>query len=236
MADPSHFLFNSDYPTDKIAFATTGSHTYASPSGVKYVYINTHVPTMLYAEGDYKIRGSNASYSMEDGYDSDARLITFMYNGECWVGLELQYYDDSYGKIMDYRIWAYYGEEDGKNADIGATANITNRKLIFNSDENYPRFLADGYIVMGGWHPHGLGYIPIVKTWTQSPERSIPNPNGGGNINVQYYYKAPIGYFGNADISSYSADIIHVTNEHIWTHARQYPGDGVGVYYRIYNI
>lgn len=236
MANLEHFLFNSDCPADKLAFTDSGYFPSPSSSGTKYIFINTNIPTMVYAEGDYKVDGSNqVRATVRRGLSPNLVLRTFMYNGECWIALVFGYNQDDLGKGINYRIWAYYNEKEAKNVDIAPTSNATGRKLIFDSDQNYPRFIQDGYLTLGNSFSHGIGYIPYIKAWQHYQQETMPGP-GGGDITVDYYTQTQTAFFGNASNTDYASDVIQVTDSAITTFAGYFPMEADGVYYRLYQI
>lgn len=237
-----HFIFNSDYSADKIAFAQTG--TYSSPSTASgypyYAFINTHIGTLLRAEGDFTVENESGRFSMirrrPDGAFVKAR--TFMHNNECWIALLFYYMDSEYlGHDIYYRIWAYYSDSEAKNIDIPPTANATGRKLIFTTDDKYPQYISDGYANIGDTAYHNLGRIPYIKAWTLFTQQTMPNPNGGGDITVDYYTQEQNAYFGvNGEDLVDMVGVIDVTDTQIITHSSPLPTGAAGVYYRIYQI
>lgn len=236
MAILEHFLFDSDYSADKIAFADSGYYASPGSTGVKYSFINTHIPTILYAEGDYKVDGSNqVRATVRRGLSPNLVLRTFMYNGECWIALVSVYNQDDLGKGINYRIWAYYNEKDAKNVDIPPTSNVTGRKLIFDSDQNYPRFIQDGYLTLGDSFTHGVGYIPYTKTWQHYQQETMPGPSGG-DITLDYYTQTQTAFFGNPSNTDYASGVVQVTDSTITTFAGYFPMEADGVYFRLYQI
>ena len=240
MAELSHFLFNSDCPADKIAFMEQGS--YNGPSSIsydyRYIFINTHIKTQLYAEGDYRIRGTSKIYPMMYSFNSPTVVLrTFMLNGECWIAIMMLFdTQEALNITIDYRVWAYFSETDAKNTDISPTANVADTKFIFTSDSSYPKFLGDGYISSGNTYTHSLGYIPYVKVWIKYDQTQMPNPSGSGTISVEHYDQTQIPYFGNPSQGAYTSQVVNVTSSQIKTYPRAFPGDGISVYYRMYSI
>ena len=239
MAILEHFLFNSDYPTDKIVFMHEGEITLTATWTPCIDYVNTHIPTQLYGEGDYKLPGSDAVYPMdgmqEGGSSTMLALASFMYNGECWVCPVAYTFESSLvGKKIKYRMWAYYGEETAKNTEIGTTANAAKPKLVMTSDENYPRFVGEGYVAQGQSYTHNLGYIPLVKTWSFIQNSPTPMP-GGTTVNLDIYQQIYSAYFGTPT-GYYNESIIQVSNTTISTFPTTGSGRPVGVYFRMYKL
>lgn len=241
MGELSHFLFTSDCPVDKIGYVLQDSITIPSVAyQAQFFYFNTHVKTTLYPEGDYTIEGDSNTYAFSYSIESGTALLcaaaSFMLNDECWIGIAIMNLDDSkVGKKLNFRLWAYVPETDAKNTDINPTASVTKPKLVFTSDENYPKFIGDGFINKGGTYTHSLGYIPFIKTW-QRQSMTISNPTGGGTItrDVNMFYTAT--FFGPVE-NMYDGDrshIVRTTSSQIIT----YTGttDYIGTYYRMYSI
>jgi hypothetical protein len=240
MAILDHFLFNSDYPTDKIVFATKETATIKSggASNPTYFVINTGIKTQLYTEGDFKIEGSDAFYPLlpQNGLRPPimGNTTSSMINGECWVGAYLfDWSGGEYaGKKVEMRLWAYCDEKDGENADIGATTNMFTPKLALTSDENYPKYIGSGFLNYGDVYYHRLGYIPLVKIWTH--QVNVPIEPG---VTGDAYYNAGFGYFGYPDVSRHSIDeLIQVTNDRITTYYDPSQTGYDGIYYRMYSL
>ena len=246
MATLEHFLFNSDYPTDKIVFMQEGEVEVTGTWTPIYNFINTHIPAQIYAEGDYKTPGSSVVYPI-DGSNSNPEsnttvvLGSFMYKDECWLVVSVFTFDSSLvGKTLTYRIWCYYDEEKAKNTDISATTNISKPKLALTSDNNYPRFLGDGFVTQGQSYSHNLGFIPLVKTWSLYENASMTMPDGV-TTTVNSYEHYANAYLGDASNIGHSANhVIQVSSSQIITYTPTpvQPGDPVpsGVYFRMYKI
>lgn len=242
MANLKNFLFNSDYSTDKIAY--TKKDTYkitGSPSLTpRYIFLNTHIATQLYAEGDYKIDGTDDVYPMGTwgSVIVPVACVSFMYNGECWLAIGVYAVDSSaINKTIEYRIWAYYGEKDAKNVDMPATVNTNQTRLALNSDENYPRFITDVEIAVGQTYTHSLGYIPYVKVWSKVSNEDVPKPDGGsGTIRTDTYASTPYAYFGDATSDAFSAYEVQVSDSTIKTYAGHGGYEPDHQYFRIYAL
>lgn len=237
MAVLDHFLFNSDYPTDKIAFAYTGTMTINKTFQPMIVPVDTGISTLLYAEGDYKVSGSNRIRPLNafSGESIIGSLVSYMNNGKCYIAPYWISTDSSnINKTIEFRIWGFYDEASAKNINMSKTASVAKPVLVFNSDENYPRFIGDGFISQGQTYTHNLGYIPLVKTWRLVKNNPIPLP--GGTLTVDTYSPLATAYFGNPNTTSdpYRTQEIQVSRTTIKTYTDSSAKSGEGLYYRMY--
>jgi hypothetical protein len=209
---------------------------------MEYTLFNTHINALLYAEGDYTIDGDDNTYAMSYGIEQGSALlcvaISFMLDGECWIAIgTLTTSASKIGKNLHCRMWAYFSENDAKNADISPTANVAKSKLVFTSDENYPKFIGDGKIPRGGTYEHSLGYKPLTKTW-QGQIMNPPDPRGGGStVRVLAYAKLNEAYFGPMESASLynKSMVVRTTDNQIITYYDE-TVDYEDTYYRIYSI
>lgn len=244
MAVAEHFLFNSDYPTDKIVWMQEGIiniNPQTVPRNWYYVAFNTHSPVMLYAEGDYYFEDNpSVVYPMAELTEGDNTMVvenrTIMRSNECWVSPFFLGISDHMSRVMHYRIWAYINESEAKNTDFGATANSAKPKIVLTSDENYPKFIGDGFLACGSNYTHNLGYRPVVKKWHFYKNREIFDPaNYGQYIYADYYSPESCGYFGTPPSSDIWRDkAIQVTDTQIKTFSGPDTASGDGNYYRMY--
>lgn len=246
MANLKNFIFNSDYSTDKIAFTKKDTYTITapvSPWSPKYIFINTHITTQLYAEGDTKLEGSDYRYPMDNSNpDLPIACATLMYKGECWIVIGVFASSSYVGKTFEYRVWAYYGDKEAKNTDIPATTNTNQSRLALNTDNNYPRFILDGEVALGDTYTHSLGYVPYIKVWQKWHNDSIPNPDGSaGTFDGYTYMVYTDAFFG--DPTAYTPTMIVITpsatvqasDSQIITYADQ-SANVESIYFRIYAL
>ena len=241
MANIENFIFDSDYPTDKIVFMHEGEINITSTWSYCRDFVNTHIPTQLYAEGDYKLPGSDTVYPIDGSTSGESStqvtLASFMYQDECWTVVTALTTESSLvGKKLPYRIWGYYDEEAAKNININATTNVSKSKLALNTDNNYPRFLGDKHIQQGQTYTHNLGFIPIVRAWSLYENESMPMPDGTmATVNV--YWPKSGAYFGDATGSYYA---VQVSKTQIATFVSPTPNPGVAypteTYFRMYKL
>lgn len=238
MAVLEHFLFNSDYPADKIVYMKKGTMTirYNQIFRPQFDFIETGVGTQLYAEGDYKFDGSDEVYPL-DGHSGPfpaSSLISFMKDGTCIIAPMFLTTNPAHdGKQVEYRIWAYYGEQEAKNIDISDTTNVAKPKLAFTSDNNYPRFIGDGNFTLGQTYDHNLGFIPLTKCWRKTANSEIPMPSG--TYIADMYQPMSVAYFGNAGANDepFRNSMYQVSKTSIKTYAGS-GGSSDGIYFRMY--
>ncbi len=233
MAIPEHFLFDSDYPTDKLVYLDQGEITIAQGSWVsQYEVVNTHIKTLVYPEGDWNIKGSSDVYPMIDTPTGiRCYAYSFMYQGECWImRFVYHFHEEDAGKKIEYRLWGVVSENEGKNADAGLTANVAKPSLQFTSDEDYPKFVLDGTIDQGQTFTHGLGYIPITKIWRMTNENiNLPD---GTTVNVDLWAPSYTAYFGSSGQGWDTSDVTQITKTQLRTFPNSY--GGLKVYFRMY--
>lgn len=238
MAELGHFLFNSDYPADKIVYMKKDTYTIAHSQGwqPQFIFIDSGIGTQLYVEGDYRFDGSDEVYPL-DGHSGPlpaSSVASFMKDGTCYVvPIFVTTKQEYVGKKVEYRVWAYCGDQEAKNADINGTANIAKPKLAFTSDDNYPRFIGEGRIPLGQTYNHNLGYIPLVKSWRIWKNTTIPMPSG--DYTADSVEPMSVVYFGDpgANQDPFRGEVYQVSKTSIKTFADEGTNDD-DVYFRMY--
>lgn len=241
MAVLDHFLFNSDYPTDKILWAKTEIITLHSTSSNRSTQIefDTGIKGQLYAEGDYKLTTSDEVAPMLDvagsfigPEDLFVSIYSYMKNGTCWIGIN--WYDFtancSYNnKKVEYRAWAYGSEEGTKNVDTGPTVNVAKNVLTLDSDADYPRLVGEGLLLSNQTVTHSMGFIPLVKYWRLYPNQTMPS---GETTDV--YMNVARGFIGDASGTTANlSDEINVTKATLKA-APLRSSETITYYYRMY--
>lgn len=231
MAVLDHFLFNSDYPTDKILFVLKGSTTI---SGFRTLhYIKTDMPVQLYMEGDYKIQGQSEIYPIHTyGGPLFTGLYSCVINGKCEAAIIIyDFYQQYSNKTFEYRIWGVAKDEDTKNIEISGNVNMMANKMAIDSDYDYPRFLGDGTISVDQTINHGLGYTPILKYWRKESNMEW-NPSEYPGVYVDAYLSASRGWLGTPLTSQAQGDQLEVSND--WLKSVKLDGTNMEFYYRMY--
>jgi len=227
----NRFLFNSDYPTDKVVWLYEGETT--SPSqggGARYVNIDitstigTTVP--IFIKGVYTIDNWQTAYmigSDEVTTDSSKNVTTGL-SWSTWGSphLELSVYantDYSVNLPVKYRLWGVMREDVNSGVEFSKNSGITKNKLIFDSRANYPRLYKDGIAKSGDVVTHELKKIPYVDYWW--------NWSADG-FNSSWSYR-PSGRLGDG---TSSAPTVRITDSQLTF--TQYAGEDCYYYYRIY--
>lgn len=246
MAIVDHFLFNSDYPTDKIVYMHEGSVSITPTYPKKdfwYEGLNTKSPVMLYADGDFYFEDEpDVLYPMGEildnsgRYDMAGEVCSMMIGGECWIRPTFYNIKTTHmSQTLHYRVWCYIRESEAKNTDFGPTANVAKPAVTINSDEEYPKFIGDGFLECGQTYQHQLGYIPNIKKWHYFPNTETFDPvNYGEYITTNYYVPGGDAYFGYPEYDGSSPFYIQVNNNQITTYPGSSTVSGEGNYYRMY--
>lgn len=167
MAVAERFIFNSDYPLDKIVWFKEGELT--SKYGDWDITIPHDLKTTLYVKGVVTSNDWATTYpvgvSIVNGditkMQSTARANdkNVVFNG---------FVDGSNVKIK-YRLWAVMSEEETKGIDVLTTSDADRNILFFDSEYTYPKLIAEGYLNKGERFYHNLGYIPFCDIWAKVP-------------------------------------------------------------------
>ena len=191
----NRFIFNSDYPIDKVVWLYEGSTTSPSSAGVtNTITINTEdifkskVP--VYVKGVFTIDDWQTSYmiGVNQPTTDTNKFVTMSIN---WGNYPNAYIDlgvssrtaGSVSKPVKYRLWGVIREDTRSAVDYGKNSSITKSKLIFNSENNYPRLYKDGIAKSGDTVKHNLHKIPYIDYWWNWSENEIKdswiyNPSG----------------------------------------------------------
>lgn len=225
----NRFLFNSDYPTDKVVWLYEGETTSPSETGRKEIDID--IASMLgttkpiYIKGAFTLDNWETAF-MIGGVDNttDAHKMVEMdmywYSGritelELFVSARTDY---SVNLPVKYRLWGVVREDVNSAVDFGKNSGITKSKLAFDSRKNYPRLYKDGIAKSGDTITHDLGKIPFVDYWY--------GWSRGGVENSWTY--SPTGEFGNSP----TVPTIRATDKAITFMPSS--GNETWYYYRIY--
>lgn len=210
------FIFNSDYPTDKVVWLYEGSVKLNS-SGQATVALDIQLDRVPYIKGcisldDWQTSIGLGTTRLASGGNVTDLIIANVYNSE--LDLNLQRHANA---TVKYRLWGVLSEND---TGIEANRNnaISKTKLAFSTDNNYPRLIKEGIAKSGETVAHNLKRIPYVDYWY-----SWAN-------NMQYPSYEPSGVMttaASANVPTMSADEDNV-------YFKQVGGSDVYYYYRIY--
>ena len=239
MAVLEHFSFNSDFAPDNIVFMQEGSGTIEDVDGTYgvAVKINTHIKTLVFADGDYLSTDGERFPFGQTTEKVDCECYSAMCNGECWLFVTITSSEASdVGKTVPFRVWGYCDEQDGKNADIGTTANISKQVLSLDSDNNYPKYIGSFHAERTVAYNHNLGFIPICKVWVYLDNMPVKLPDGT-HLVVTLVGKREKGFLGDGaiDTPGYSFQYFQVTK----TQFISYPSsseDVKNLYVRMYQL
>lgn len=197
------FIFNSDYPIDKIVWLYEGELPVWDDQTQAYIvdipmqnYIKSRIP--IYVKGAFTLDDwqtvfmVGATWSDEKGADvglswtnyPDPSLLELTFSGNI-----VRFYP---GRTIKYRLWGVCREDISLAVDYAKNASTTKSKLTFNTDRNYPRLYKDGIAKSGETIEHNLGKIPYMdywytisnnylnNSWTYSPLGSLTSGAGHG--------------------------------------------------------
>lgn len=235
----NRFIFNSDYPTDKIIWLYEGQAT--SPSTVwadKEVTINLEEllgsSETIYVKGVWSIDDWQSSHMLGASYAAvttspdkyiDASLGWYGYNSETQEGPRLYVLLQTTGsagrnKTVKFRLWGVQRDDVAMAIDYKKNSTTTKSKLIFNTDNNYPRLYKDGIASGGDVIEHNLGHVPYMDYWCLTHDPDAPVQDS--------WYAYPIGdLYG----TPYPGTYVRATEKQVI-----FGDDGYGTkyYYRIY--
>lgn len=161
------FIFNSDYPTDKVVYLKEGQVT-LNGSGYASVSIDNPLDKAPYIKGCISLNNWQSSLMFGTTRTASAGNVTDLiiatlrsFNNVLTLELNMSKHANA---TVKYRLWGVISED---NTGIEATKNssITKSKLIFNSENNYPRLIKDGIAKSGETVEHNLKRIPFIDYW-----------------------------------------------------------------------
>lgn len=222
----NHFIFNSDYPTDKIVWLKEGQTTTPSSVGNKTVTFNMAnelgSPLSIFVKGAWSNDNWATSYMI--GTSRTATSSPQMYIGTYldWnnnnLRLQIQISNSAAtSKTIKYRLWGVVRDDAQQAVEYPKNASVGKAKLIFNTELNYPRLYKDGIAKAGDVIEHNLQKIPYVDFW-----QSITSSDN--QFSKYWIYRNRTGGFGSQNES----DCIRATDTTI-----TFMGTGY-YYYRIY--
>lgn len=174
------FIFNSDFPIDKVVWLYEGQTTSPSSAGAtNYTVINlediTGEKEPLFVKGIYTVDNWTTSYMM------GTNIVTSDPNKNVTMGVTwYKDYNDHKAKLdigissrtmysvslpVAYRLYGLAREDTRSAASYTKNASTMKNKLVFNTDNNYPRLFKDGIAKSGDVIEHNLNKIPYVDYW-----------------------------------------------------------------------
>ena len=200
----NRFIFNSDYPIDKIVWLYEGSATSpASSSTTGFIDINMEQilgnKKPIFIKGIFTVDNWQTSYMMgvnkvtTDPYKN----VTMSLDWYEWDGKQLHINVGSRTSYsvnlpIKYRLWGVQREDIAMAVDYSKTTNISKTKLSFDASRNYPRLYKDGIARSGDVIEHNLNKIPYVDFWYTYGRNS-------SSFNSSWSY-APWGVLSNSTL------------------------------------
>lgn len=166
MAVAERFIFNSDYPLDKIVWFKEGELE-SSQYGEWDITIPHDLKTTLYVKGVVTSNDWATTYPV--GVSIYAGEFTLMSSEVRANDKNVTFWGfmDTASKVkIKYRLWAVMSEEEAKGIDVLTTSDADRNILFFDSEYTYPKLYAEGYLNRGERFYHNLGYIPYVDVWS----------------------------------------------------------------------
>ena len=165
------FIFNSDYPTDKVVWLYEGSVKLNS-SGQATVTLDIQLDRVPYIKGcisldDWQTSIGLGTTRLASGGNVTDLIIANVYNSE--LDLNLQRHANA---TVKYRLWGVLSEND---TGIEANRNnaISKTKLAFSTDNNYPRLIKEGIAKSGETVGLFMLGIPLIKVSNLSSAQFI---------------------------------------------------------------
>lgn len=167
MANLDHFILNSDYPTDKIVFLRQGEFR-LNELGDATSTIEHELGAQVYMKGIWSTDGWNTTYTFGMRKYGDQYVDT---QSEIWATDKTisMHVVSKQNATVQYKIWGVLDEDNTMNIDTEPTLGYSSNALMFDSDLNYPRLVAEGHLKKGESYKHGQNKIPFVDIWYQSP-------------------------------------------------------------------
>lgn len=169
MANPSDFLFNSDYPIDQVVYMTTMSITIESGSYGTSVTQDHGLPFRPLATGNWSTDSNFSTQVYQVGssrqYSSGAVQVDVLAND---TEIQVIGVNMSSSSVTVYLHIFCFAPADWDGEEIETTASDSN-VFILSTDYNYCKLIQDGYIDIAqggtGTVAHGVSQIPQAMVW-----------------------------------------------------------------------
>lgn len=165
------FIFNSDYPIDKIVWLKEGQvQMQLGSTGDDPIEIAHDLGVQLYVNGVWTIDNWATTYTFNasridgQGYAYQSLLAATASK----VYLSGQHAQGG-TSTFKYRLWGFLSEDATKGIPAKRTAGWSGNKLVLSTDHDYPMLCKEGVAAPGTTITHALGDIPYVDVWGRSP-------------------------------------------------------------------
>lgn len=204
-----HFIFNSDYPTDKIIWLYEGQLT-TNSSGQAELYIGAdkfpYNNPPAFVKGVGSVDNWQSSFMLGQNvplagqlYDSTSISFGRYWDSEAGTYLPKLYIfiriSSKPNTTIKLRLWGIQRDDIAVAEDYGKTSAISKSKLSFDSSNNYPRLYMEGVALSGETVQHNLGKIPYVEYWWRLKSKLVPETKDDA-FTTSWDYK-PQGSFKN---------------------------------------
>lgn len=212
-ADPKmlgHFIFNSDYPVDKVVWLYEGQLT-ASGSAITSTYIDMEEifgsRLTIFVKGACTLDNWATSIMIGARYSRPGEMASMAMN---WTNYNMQTsqsgaflrlesdFRSHGGSTVKYRLWGVVRDDVQQAVDYSKNTAKSKTKLKFNTEFNYPRLYKDGVAKSGETVRHDLGKIPYVDYWYITQNESGFSQVTKESIS-RYWSYGPHSAFGSND-------------------------------------
>jgi len=210
------FIFNSDYPTDKVVWLNEGS-VKLNGSGNATVKLDIPLDRVPYIKGCISLDDWQTSIMLGTTRLStgDPIIATIgYYLNDVELQLTLSQHQNA---TVKYRLWGVIAEND-TGIEVSKNSAISKSKLAFSTDNNYPRLIKEGIAKSGETVAHNLKRIPFIDYWWSYT-------SNGKNPHIE-----PLGTFTTA--SSAGSPTVAADEDNLYF--KQVNNSDIYYYYRIY--
>lgn len=171
--DPRDFLFNTDYPLDKVILFREGefTNTVDIPHGLDFIPL----PFGVWST-DKDFTSVNTLGSV-DTFPSPFYVPTVL-SVDC-VADASKIWLTSYGNTNNVKLYyrVYGFEPAGSRSHVPATSSAA-KQFVLNTDYNYCKLFKEGEFTQPNEEfKHGLGYVPQVMVWISALGQVLPLMN-----------------------------------------------------------
>ena len=158
------FLFNSDYPIDKLVWLYEGEQTLSG--GYKEFTLTHSVGAQLFVQGIWSADdwATTMPFCTERVSGQTYAFFTTLYSNTTNVVGTIML-DGGGSKKIKVRLWGVVHEGETLGTNLNPTATLSANRFVLNTDNNYPQLLMDGYANPGTAIYHNLGEMAYTDVW-----------------------------------------------------------------------